>query len=169
MAETQELHQYTKDQLQQNTSLWYKVHVFMYDLRHFREKVDSQARLDSVVDASYLGMPYFQDQEVDYLKCTLIDEIPLQQIIQDVLDERLERRQKKRAESGDFRVCAAHDLAPIFEKVFDVKPKELATNKEFQQLLETHGLDLPETTVIRGLTKARTFSNQKRKRKNHKK
>ncbi len=34
-------------------------------------------------------------------------------------------RMKKRVESGDFRVCAAHDLEPIFEKAFGIKPKEL--------------------------------------------
>ena len=38
---------------------------------------------------------------------------------------------KKRVYSGDFRVCAAHDVAPILEKALGVKEKYLIRDKEF--------------------------------------
>jgi hypothetical protein len=50
--------------LQNNNALWYKIHVFIYDLRSFREIPTAQARLDRIVDASYIGMPYFKPDEV---------------------------------------------------------------------------------------------------------
>lgn len=33
---------------------------------------DSRARLHSIVDASYITMPYFQPDDVDRLKCTAV-------------------------------------------------------------------------------------------------
>jgi hypothetical protein len=38
---------------------------------------------------------------------------------------------KKRVYIGDFRVCAAHDVAPILEKALGVKEKYLIRDKEF--------------------------------------
>jgi hypothetical protein len=68
----------------------------------------------------------------------------LEAIIEETLNERLERRLKKRVESGDFRVCAAHDLAPVFEKSFGVKEKELARNERFKEVMGRCGLKLRE-------------------------
>lgn len=56
----------------------------MYDLRNIQEKVNFQARLDSIIDASYLGFPYFQADEVEYSKSTPIDGISMQDVIQGV-------------------------------------------------------------------------------------
>ncbi|KAG8627030.1 hypothetical protein KVT40_004513 [Elsinoe batatas] len=110
-----------------------------------REKADSQARLDSIVDASYLGPPYFDETEVARLESTVFsDGLTLAVQIQTTLDERLGRRTKKRIESDDFRVCAAHDLAPIFEKAFSIAPKHLARNQKFVDLVDVHGLSTPE-------------------------
>jgi hypothetical protein len=50
------------------------------------------------------------------------------------LKERLERRRKKRVESEVYRICTDHDLAPIFEKVFDINPKDLQRDSEFLAL-----------------------------------
>jgi hypothetical protein len=101
--------------------LWYKLHVFIFDLRDFREAPDSQARLDSIVDASYIGLPYFTPKEVGLLKSTRIpisalsgnnnwnpkpvtskaeeeeeEYKTLDVIIEETLNERLERKLKKR-------------------------------------------------------------------------
>ena len=57
--------------------------------------------------------------------------IALAEVIEDALKERLERRMKKSVHSGDFRVCAAHDVAPILEKALGVKEKYLIRDKEF--------------------------------------
>lgn len=42
---------------------------------------------------------------------------------------------KKRQYSGDYRVCAAHDLAPIFESTFGIDPGLLARNDDFLRSL----------------------------------
>ena len=65
----------------------------------------------------------------------------------------MERRAKRRAGSGDYRVCAAHDLAPIFEKAFDIKPKDLQTNTEFLAILDRSQLELKDSDNWKGLPK----------------
>lgn len=138
-------------------------------LRNFRERVDSQARLDLIADAPYIGMPYFQPYEAEMLKTTTIDGHKiLEQVIQEVLDERLERRLKKRVESEDYRVCAAHDLAPIFENAFNIRPKDLAKDQEFIRLLENSGLKLADGEAWTGLSR-RLYVNQGQKQKKKKK
>ena len=122
-----------------------QVHVFVYDLRNFPEVPDAQARLDRTVDASYIGLPYFQPDKVQTLKSSIVEgDQTLENIIEETLSERLERKINKRVESGDFRVCAAHDLAPIFEKAFDIKPKVLSKNEEFLAFLRRSGLFLKD-------------------------
>ena len=122
-----------------------EVYALVYDLRHHRERADSQSRLDTVLDISYIGLPYFDQAEAEILKGTLVPGDghalqTLEEFIKSTLDERLNRRMKKRVESADYRVCAAHDLAPIWEQAFAIKPKDLAKNKEFAALLDKKGL-----------------------------
>jgi hypothetical protein len=62
----------TISEIRSNKPLWYKLHVYIYDLRNFREVPFSQARLGSIVDASYIGLPYFTPEEVTLLKSTRI-------------------------------------------------------------------------------------------------
>ncbi|KAL1849463.1 hypothetical protein Plec18170_007370 [Paecilomyces lecythidis] len=144
------------EDLRSNPLLWYKIHVFLYDLRHFQEE-DSQARLDSVIDSSYLCLPYFTSEEASQLKTTKIQDTKnLGDIIEETLNERLERRMKKRIESGDFRVCAAHDLAPIFEKALNIKPKDLERDRVLLDLIKQSRLkpDDEQLKVWPGATKA---------------
>lgn len=122
--------------------LWYKINVFVYDLRFFREDLHAQKRLDSIADASYIGLPYFTPSEAEILKATTIGNTTLAKTIEMTLHERLERRMKKRVESSDYRVCAAHDLAPIFEKSLGIDPKKLAKDKHFMHLASDKGLRL---------------------------
>lgn len=155
------------DNLHSNGLLWYKIHIFIYDLRHFQEHA-SQTRLDNVVDSSYLCLPYFTPAEVDQLKATIVQNTKsLENLIQETLDERLQRRIKKRVESGDFRVCAAHDLAPVFEKAFNIKPKDLERDRELQGLIEEFGLGINETQLKAwsGLTKELNLRARGHKRK----
>ena len=74
-------------------------------------------------------------------------------LIQETLDERLNRRMKKRVESEDYRVCAAHDLAPIFEKGLGVRRKEFEKDKEFVRLVRTSGLKLKDGESWMGMGK----------------
>jgi hypothetical protein len=71
---------------------------------------------------------------------------------------------KKRVESADYWVCAAHDLAPIFEKAFDIKPKELAKNKEFLDRMEKSGLKFGGGDNWKGLPK-KAFGMKKGKKR----
>jgi hypothetical protein len=58
----------TISEIRSNKPLWYKLHVYIYDLHNFGEAPYSQARLGSIADASYIGLPYFTPEEVTLLK-----------------------------------------------------------------------------------------------------
>ena len=60
---------------------------------------------------------------------------------------RSNRRMKKGVESEDYRVCAAHGLAPIFEKGLGIRPKE------FVRLVRTSGLKLNDGESWMGMGK----------------
>ncbi|KAL1970319.1 hypothetical protein VTN77DRAFT_5479 [Rasamsonia byssochlamydoides] len=142
-----------------------EIHVFVYDLRHFRERLDSRTRLEQVVDVLYLGTPYFQAEESELLKNMVFvvdDQKTLAQYTQESLEERLNRRMKKRVRSGDFRVRAAHDLAPIFEKALEIHPRKLAHDEGFLQRLENGGLD-PGDKPWKGLQKKSFHPKKKSK------
>lgn len=115
--------------IQQNAQMWYKVRVLLFDLRHFKEKDESRERLELVIDPSYIGASYFEPSEAQLLKQMTTDDSgkTLETMIQATLDEKSNRR--KRLESSDYRVCAPHDLAPIFERFFGIKPKDLVRDK----------------------------------------
>lgn len=66
-----------------------------------------------------------EEEEEETKTLTLAD------LISSTLSERLQRRLKKRLESSDFRVCAAHDLVPVFERAFGVDPKVLDKMRSF--------------------------------------
>ena len=154
------------EDLQKNERLWHKILVFLYDLRHFSERDDSRSRLELVIDASYISAPYFEPAEVRTLKSMVINDSgqKLEQLIQETLDEKLSRR--KRVESADYRVCAAHDLAPVFERVFGVKPKDLQKDKKFVKTLSTNGLDLKKDVALPG-TATKNLAGKKDKTGTH--
>lgn len=134
-------------------ALWYRLHVFLYDLRNFSDNNKSQARLDQIIDASYLGQPYFSDNEVAMIKTTIIgNQKTLAETIEESLNDKLNRR--KRVEAKDYRPCAAHDLAPIFERAFGVRPKDLSKDKQFLKLMTKHGLALADTNEWKKSTPA---------------
>lgn len=142
---------YSVADIRSRRSLWYRLHVYVYDFRNFRTDSAARDRLDSIVDITYLGKPYFDEEEVEALENTISNSSgsqgeTLAQKIESTLDERLNRRMKKRVESSDFRVCAAHDLAPIFEAVFDIPPKKLA--KKLVSLISSRGLILRDEDDI---------------------
>jgi hypothetical protein len=65
----------------------------------------------------------------------------LSQVIEEELQSRLDRRIEKRINTGDFRVCTAHDLAPIIGSMLGIDFKRLEKSKEFLDLLNTRGLN----------------------------
>ena len=157
----------TVQDLKTRPHLWYKIHVIVYDLRNFREIPAAQARLDRIVDASYISEPYFSPDEAQLLKASIAEgDKTLEGLIGETLNERLERRMAKRVGSGDSRVCAAHDLAPIFEKVFCIRPKELAKNGDFLAILGKSGLVLKDGDEWKGLPK-NSFQKKNKNKKKH--
>ena len=149
---------YTIEDLRHDNVFWYKLHVFMYDLRNFRSNADARDRLDCVVSEHYIGEPYFDASETDRLLHTIIDTTngdTLGDSIEQFFTERLAPRLKGRMEeTGDYRVCAAHDLAPIFERAFRVNAKDLCKNKTFIALVKKGGLQaLDQGGVWKGLVK----------------
>jgi hypothetical protein len=152
-ADEEELASSTTDNLRRNRLLWYKLHVFMYDLRNFRSKEASRARLDTVISLDYIGPPYFTDAEAQTLRSTTIDGgKSLQDILEAFFNQKLEARLERRANSEyDYKVCAAHDLAPLYEKAFGVKEGDLKRNKEFVKLVTKRGLHLAKGEVWFGM------------------
>ncbi|EFQ94047.1 hypothetical protein CFE70_000324 [Pyrenophora teres f. teres 0-1] len=146
-------------ELRQDNKLWYKLHVFIYDLRNFRSNEKSRNRLDNVVDTHYIGSPYFSAAEADTILRTIGDhekeDKTLKELLDDFFTQKLEKRLNSRMrETADYRVCAAHDIAPIVEKAFRVHPKDLAKNKGFMKLVNAGGLDaLDKGGVWKGLGK----------------
>ncbi|KFY09686.1 hypothetical protein V492_05377 [Pseudogymnoascus sp. VKM F-4246] len=156
------------EDLKAQPSLWYRIHVLIYDLRNFRENSQAQKRLDTVLDISYIGGPYFDPDEAQQLKACVVDATnskTLEILIEDILRERLERRMKKRVDSEDYRVCAAHDIAPILEKAFSIRVKDLQTNAEFLALLESHQLRPTNIGNWKGLPKKSFQPKNKHKKR----
>lgn len=56
-----------------DSNVWYQIHVLLYDLRHFEQTNVSQSRLETVVDPSYLGEPYFNQDEAEKIKGACLD------------------------------------------------------------------------------------------------
>ncbi|KAF1996444.1 hypothetical protein P154DRAFT_443362, partial [Amniculicola lignicola CBS 123094] len=138
--------------LRENKSLWYKLHVYIYELQHSRSNENSRGRLELLIDPLYLGEPCFSDaeREINPLPSQrslgLTNERPrtLRSIL-DYFSSRLEKRVEGRVkETKDWRVCAAHDLAPAFEEILGVKAKDRKINKEFTSLVKRKRLKAME-------------------------
>jgi len=121
-------------------------------LSHFRCPLS-----DVILDLSYIGAPYFSDDESRQIKNTVVSGKTgepvrtLDTLIEKTLAEKLGR--KKRLDTMDFRVCAAHDLAPILERAFNIQERQLRKNKSFTKQVEAYGLDLKEGEYFKGIGK----------------
>ncbi|PGH06945.1 hypothetical protein AJ79_06419 [Helicocarpus griseus UAMH5409] len=94
--------------LKTNQPFWYKLHVLIHDLRNY------------TTDPTVLSLDATGET--------------LEQTIAQTLEERLNRRMKKRVGSGDYRVCAAHDLAPVPERAFGIDYKRLGRDERVLEL-----------------------------------
>jgi hypothetical protein len=143
--------------LKDSPNIWYKIHVLIFDLRSYQVSSASRDRLETVIDTSYIGLPYFTTIEAAVVKRLQIGgskrSPTLAGVIEETLKERLERRLKKRVESEDYGVCAAHDVAPILEGVLGVEEKDMMRDKEFLGLVEKWGGELGGGVAWKGLQK----------------
>ena len=55
-------------------TIWYRLHVLLFDLQNFNRRQDSRERLDAVIDPSYIGAPYFTIEEATRIKQMAITE-----------------------------------------------------------------------------------------------
>jgi len=131
-----------------HNSLWYRIHVLIYDLRHFTDD-SSLARLNTATDPTYIGAPYFSAAEAQLVKATKLDGSTLEKVFESTMKEKLKKREEKGEK--DFRMCAPHDLAPLFERAFDVKYTKLNKSKHFRDLLRKEGLELKEGQRFKGV------------------
>lgn len=60
-------------ELKMDSNIWYKIHVLLYDLRHFEQSNVSQSRLEKVADPLYLGESYFNQGEAEKIKGARLD------------------------------------------------------------------------------------------------
>lgn len=102
-------------------------------------------------------------KETSDSKATVIDGtsnskyIPLikaSKTVEQAIHERLAGFFDKRKASGDSRPCGPHDMAPIYENVFNVEPSELR-DERFLSRLRRSGLgeSLPKEKKIHKETK----------------
>lgn len=57
------------------SELWFKIHVFIYDLEEFKTNADSRDCINNALatDSSYISEPYFTQEECEMLKNLIID------------------------------------------------------------------------------------------------
>lgn len=122
-------------------TLWYRLHVLLFDLENFQNRPQSRQRLESVNDISFIGAPYFNSSESNAIKTTLVGTQTLADRLAETLQERLDRRMRKRVDSGDYRVCSAHDLAPILATALGIDLKQLGRDRAFIACVEKDGLN----------------------------
>ncbi|KAI3002248.1 hypothetical protein CBS147346_6082 [Aspergillus niger] len=144
-------------------TLWYRIHVLIFDLKDFGN-TSSKKRLDKVTDPSYIGEPYFTIEEAEKIKQTIIDANgkTFSETLVEGLNERLKRRNKKRVQSDDFRVCAAHDLAPLMASALGIDLKQMEKDNDFARMVELKGLNL-RGEIWSGLKK-KSFSPKNKRR-----
>lgn len=144
--------------LQSNKSLWYKIHVLLYDLCNIATDRAAESRTLATTDELYISAPYFTPEEATLVKTTRIlppslSEIPefgtldyekpaleepltvvskpsTQPItIEEAIKDCLRNFFEKRRASGDARPCGPHDLGPLYCAVFAIAKTELKDEK----------------------------------------
>lgn len=132
--EGREKNSFALENVKKGKELQYKIRVFIYDLRHFRSNAASKERLESITSYDYLSPPHFTDEEAILLRnITVIKDNG--RALSDELDafftSKMEERLEKVRKESDWRLCVAHDLASIFERVFEIRGEELGKDKRF--------------------------------------
>jgi len=83
------------------------------------------------------------------VKSTKLDGSTLEKVFESTMKEKLKKREEKGGK--DFRMCAPHDLAPLFERAFGVGYIRLGKSKHFKDLLRKEGLELKEGQRFKGV------------------
>lgn len=131
--------------LKENSELCYKVKVLLYDLRNISTDHASEMRTLSTVDELYINIPYFTSSKTMQIKTATLENSSL--TVEEAIKEKLVGFFDKRKASGDSRPCGPHDMAPIYESVFEINQNELKEER-FSSRLRRSGLgNMPEREV----------------------
>lgn len=150
----QELSSTTIAAIKDDAELWYKIKVLVYDLKHMNKNPTSQKRTLATTNELYISGPYFSTQEALRILEAIVDpetaqsvELPAEydeepdetsrrptlddtpQTVEQVIKARLSNFFEKRRASGDSRPCGPHDMAPIYQRVFQISTEELEDEK----------------------------------------
>lgn len=116
------------EDIRQDSNLWYKVRVLIFDLYNLSKYPICANRLEQTVDEHYISAPYFTEEEAVAVKSARVFESATDEIgmtIGEAISSRLEQFFEKRRASGDARPCGPHDMVPVFLDVFGMDKKEL--------------------------------------------
>lgn len=88
--------------------------VFLQDLKQFGSNQGARSRLLASQHPFFLGAPYFTNEAV-----TVILRLPIGHSTFEAYLNDLIAKKKERGHSDE--ICASHDLAPLVERVFDIR------------------------------------------------
>ena len=158
--------------LREDSDLWYRIQVLLYDLSKVTQDPQSDKRLSSTLHPLYTSKPYFSDSESTRILQAIIDDPPAtsppntsgddssmtltqEPTIEQAIYEKTANFLTKRKASGDARPCGPHDLVPIYGAIFGI-PKDELEDERFLFRLRRSGLGGPskkEDTATNGSAK----------------
>ena len=151
----------TLDTIKEDPLLFYRICVLLYDLRNMANDRTSESRTLSTTDELYISPPYFTPAQAQMIKTavvqkpqpcgssvedeentiTTVEDVDISgepRSIEEALKDRLVNFFEKRRASA--RPCGLHDMAPIYESVFEIAQSELK-DENFPARLRRCGLD----------------------------
>ena len=125
--------------LQQDTDMWYRIKVLLYDLSNIASDSLSERRLSSTTNELYISDHYFTCIESARILSTLISTQEPQESIQSAIQQQLATFFDKRRASGDARPCGPHNMVPVYGRAFGIEKDELK-DERFLNCLRRSGL-----------------------------
>ena len=142
--------------LREDSDLWYRIHVLLYDLSKVARDSQSEKRLSLTLHPLYISEPYFSDSESTRILQAIIDDpiatsppnisgdndsmtLTKEPTIEQAIYDKMTNFLNKRKASGDARPCGPHDLVPIYGAIFGIA-KDKLEDERFLVRLRRSGL-----------------------------
>ena len=156
---TTKLARTTLSALRQETDLWYRICVLLYDLSNVASDPLSEKRISSTTHELYISEPYFTESEATRICTALIDDLAKAEVtniqsasspddtstfheeitVEEAIHIKLTDFFDKRKASGDARPCGPHDMVPVYGVIFGIQ-KEQLKDERFLSRLRRSGL-----------------------------
>ena len=169
--------------LREDSDLWHRIHVLLYDLSKVARDPQSEKRLSLTLHPLYISEPYFSDTDSTRILQAIIDKptsyeatnppntsgdndsmtLTKEPTIEQAIYDRMTNFLDKRRASGDARPCGPHDLLPIYSAIFGI-PKDELEDEGFLARLRRSGLggtSKREDTARNGIAKKSTKGQKK--------